>query len=116
MYTPCSGMCTEDWRTFFISECIFALSLDENKVQRNIKKCCVQWNQVLRHVEGGLGQKEAADRKREGEVSLEDFLAQIGPELTLKDVSVASERSGFGLCSAAGISDYTSSLGPNFPL
>lgn len=61
MYTPCSGMWTEDWRTFFISECIFALSLDENKVQRNIKKCCVQWNQVLRHVEGGMGQKEAAD-------------------------------------------------------
>lgn len=103
-------------RHFYFTECIFAWSLDENKVQRNIKKCCAQWNQVLRHVQGGMGQKAAADWKRESEVSLEGFLAQTGPELTLKDVSVASERSGFGLCSTAGISDYTSSLGPNLPL
>ena len=41
---------------------------------------------------------------------------QTGPELTLKEVSAASRRSGFGLFSAAGISDYSSSLSPDFPL
>ena len=71
---------------------------------------------MVRCVEGGMGQKEAGDWKREGEVSLEGFLVQTGPELTLKEVSAASRRSGFGLFSAAGISDYSSSLSPDFPL
>lgn len=64
----------------------------------------------------GRNGSKGGSRLKKGEVSLEDILAQTGPELTLKDVSVASERSGFGLCSTAGISDYTSSLGPNLPL
>lgn len=55
-------MCIKNWKTFlFHSESIFALSLDENNVQWNTQKCCVQWNQVVRCVKGGMGQKEAGD-------------------------------------------------------